>query len=182
MTRHLPLMPVVSAVMVLVFGGATLILHDETFIKLKPTIIYVLFGGTLLGGLLSASRCSASSSTVFHLTDEGWRKLTFAGPCSFWRWRCSTNRLAHAFDRHLGELQGFRRVAADVPVRRAAISAALSVTRATLRKTKASATGRALPVPPARADSACGRPGRFFQNKCRTAPPPAGRRGRRNCR
>src|SRR4051812_4347155 len=51
LTRHVAVMPVVTAVVVLVFGSLTLILHDETFIKLKPTIIYVLFAGTLLGGL-----------------------------------------------------------------------------------------------------------------------------------
>src|SRR6185437_16790138 len=51
MTRHIAIMPVVTAIIVLVFGGLTLALHDETFIKLKPTIIYVLFGGALLGGL-----------------------------------------------------------------------------------------------------------------------------------
>src|SRR6202162_5652775 len=43
-TRHIAIMPVVTAVIVLVFGGLTLVLHDELFIKLKPTIIYVLFG------------------------------------------------------------------------------------------------------------------------------------------
>src|SRR5262245_29720904 len=52
LTRRLPIMPLVTAVVVLVFGGLTLVLHDELFIKLKPTIIYVLFGGILLGGLV----------------------------------------------------------------------------------------------------------------------------------
>src|SRR5262245_4055560 len=42
LTRHLPMMPVVTAIVVVVFGAATLFFHDETFIKLKPTIIYVL--------------------------------------------------------------------------------------------------------------------------------------------
>src|SRR5262249_60915311 len=51
LTRHLPVMPLVTAAIVLVFGSLTLVLHDELFIKLKPTIIYVLFGAVLLGGL-----------------------------------------------------------------------------------------------------------------------------------
>src|SRR5262249_50068650 len=45
LTRRLPMMPLVTAIIVLVFGTLTLVLHDELFIKLKPTIIYVLFGG-----------------------------------------------------------------------------------------------------------------------------------------
>ena len=55
-------MPVVTAVIVLVFGGLTLVLHDEIFIKLKPTIIYLLFGGTLLGGLAFGKPLLASCS------------------------------------------------------------------------------------------------------------------------
>src|SRR6516162_7223329 len=51
LTRHLPVMPLVTAVIVLVFGSLTLVLHDELFIKLKPTIIYLLFGAVLLSGL-----------------------------------------------------------------------------------------------------------------------------------
>ncbi len=51
MTGRIEVMPLVTAVIVLVFGSLTLVLHDELFIKLKPTIIYLLFGGTLLGGL-----------------------------------------------------------------------------------------------------------------------------------
>ena len=76
-TRHLPLMPVVTAVVVVVFGGLTLWLQDETFIKLKPTIIYVLFGSVLLGGLaFRKSLLGVVFDSVFHLTDEGWRRLT----------------------------------------------------------------------------------------------------------
>src|SRR5882757_193850 len=51
LTRHLPIMPLVTAIVVVVFGTLTLVLHDELFIKVKPTIIYVLFGGVLLIGL-----------------------------------------------------------------------------------------------------------------------------------
>jgi intracellular septation protein len=75
--RHLPIMPLVTAVIVLVFGGLTLILHDELFIKLKPTIIYVLFGSILLGGLaFNKLLLGVVFDSMFHLTAEGWRKLT----------------------------------------------------------------------------------------------------------
>ncbi len=52
LTKRLPIMPLVSGVVVLVFGALTLWLHDELFIKLKPTIVNCLFGAILLGGLL----------------------------------------------------------------------------------------------------------------------------------
>jgi intracellular septation protein len=77
LTRRLPVMALVSAVIVVVFGGATLVFQNETFIKLKPTIIYLLFTATLLGGLIFRKPLLAMVfDRVFHLTDEGWRKLT----------------------------------------------------------------------------------------------------------
>ena len=77
LTRHLPVMAMVTAVIVVVFGGLTLVLHDETFIKMKPTIIYVLFGGLLLGGLwFNKPLLAIVFDAVFDLTAEGWRKLT----------------------------------------------------------------------------------------------------------
>jgi len=60
-----------------VFGGATLIFQNETFIKMKPTIIYLLFAGTLFGGLIFRKPLLAMVfDQMFHLTEEGWRKLT----------------------------------------------------------------------------------------------------------
>ena len=77
LTRHLPIMPVVTAIIVLVFGGLTLILHDAVFIKIKPTILYALFGGVLLGGLsFGKSFLGVLFDSLFQLTDDGWRKLT----------------------------------------------------------------------------------------------------------
>jgi intracellular septation protein len=76
-TRRLPLMPFVTAIVVVVFGGMTLWLQDEKFIKIKPTIIYVLFGAILLGGLaFGKSLLGYVFDSVFSRTDEGWRKLT----------------------------------------------------------------------------------------------------------
>ena len=77
MTRQLPIMPVVTAIIVVVFGGLTLILHDATFIKVKPTIIYALFGAILIGGLVfNKPLLGVVFDSMFDLTDEGWRKLT----------------------------------------------------------------------------------------------------------
>ncbi|WP_428698696.1 septation protein A [Stappia sp.] len=78
LTRRLPVMPVVSGVVVLVFGALTLWLHDELFIKLKPTIVNILFGSVLLGGLFfGKALLGYVFDSVFRLDDEGWRKLTF---------------------------------------------------------------------------------------------------------
>jgi intracellular septation protein len=75
--RRLPVMPLVSGVFVLAFGGLTLILADETFIKLKPTIVNLLFAAILCGGLvLRLPLLQKLFGTVFQLTDRGWRLLT----------------------------------------------------------------------------------------------------------
>ena len=77
LTRSVPMMALLSTVVVIVFGGLTLILHDAMFIKLKPTIIYTLFGTILLAGLaVGRPLLTIVFHEVFELTPEGWRKLT----------------------------------------------------------------------------------------------------------
>jgi intracellular septation protein len=77
MIRRFPVMTVVSAIIVMVFGGLTIFLHDDTFIKVKPTLIYLLFAVVLAGGLIFRKPLlSVVFDSMFHLTDEGWRKLT----------------------------------------------------------------------------------------------------------
>lgn len=76
--NHLPRMAVINAVVVTVFGGLTLALNDELFIKLKPTIVNSLFGCVLLGGLaMGRPLLPYVLDSVMSLTDEGWKKLTF---------------------------------------------------------------------------------------------------------
>ncbi|GBD49198.1 septation protein A [Methylopila sp. Yamaguchi] len=78
--RRLPIMPLVSGAVVLIFGGLTLFLQDELFIKLKPTIVNLLFAGALFAGLAMGKPLLAIVfDQAFRLTHEGWTKLT-------WRW------------------------------------------------------------------------------------------------
>ncbi len=77
LTKHIPKMPLYSGIAVMVFGGITLILNDETFIKIKVTIIYSLFGLILSGGLLfKRNFLKAVFDMALHLDDLGWRKMT----------------------------------------------------------------------------------------------------------
>jgi intracellular septation protein len=77
LTRRVPVMALLSTVVVMVFGGLTLFLHDAMFIKLKPTIIYTLFAAILLVGLAAGrSLLAIVFDDMFDLTAEGWRKLT----------------------------------------------------------------------------------------------------------
>lgn len=74
---RLLIMPVMTAVLVVVFGGLTFWLDDPRFIKIKPTIINLLFAGVLLIGLLTRRPLlKAILGEAFQLTEEGWRKLS----------------------------------------------------------------------------------------------------------
>lgn len=75
--KRIPIMPLVSGAVVMVFGGLTLFLHDDLFIKLKPTIVNGLFAAVLLGGLaFGKSLLGIVFNSVFQLTEAGWRTLT----------------------------------------------------------------------------------------------------------
>lgn len=74
---RVPIMPLVSGVFVLLFGGLTLVLQDDLFIKMKPTIVNTLFAAILLGGLyFRVALLKHLFGEVFNLTEEGWRVLT----------------------------------------------------------------------------------------------------------
>ena len=75
--RRVPIVLVVTAVIVMVFGGLTLLLDDERFIKMKPTIVQALFAIVLLGGLaLKKPLLRPLFSAAWTLTDKGWNLLT----------------------------------------------------------------------------------------------------------
>lgn len=77
LVRTLPIMPLISGVIVFVFGALTLFLQNDTFIKMKPTIVNALFGAVLLGGLIfGKSLLGYVFDSAFKLDAEGWRKLT----------------------------------------------------------------------------------------------------------
>ena len=77
LTRTLPIMPLVSGVVVFVFGALTLYLQDDIFIKMKPTIVNTLFGAVLLGGLFfGKALLGYVFDSAFHLDPQGWRTLT----------------------------------------------------------------------------------------------------------
>lgn len=77
-TRHIALMPLVTAIVVAIFGGLTLWLDDERFVKLKPTIVQALFALILFGGLLlKKPALKYVLSDALKMTDDGWRQLTW---------------------------------------------------------------------------------------------------------
>ncbi len=76
-TRHLPRMTVLTAIVVVAFGGLTLWLQDETFIKMKPTIVYGVFAAILGFGLLRGrSYLKVLMGTMIPLDEAGWMIFT----------------------------------------------------------------------------------------------------------
>ena len=84
MFGRIPVMPLVSGACVVVFGGLTLWLQDDHFIKIKPTIVNALFAVALFGGLFAGhSLLKVVFGEVFRLNEDGWRKLTLRWACFF---------------------------------------------------------------------------------------------------
>lgn len=77
LTGHLSPMQIVTAVLIVVFGGLSVWLNDERFFKMKPTLIYLLFGVALGVGLLRGeSYLRKVMEGLMPLRDEGWMILT----------------------------------------------------------------------------------------------------------
>ncbi len=77
LVRKIAVMPLVSAVVVMVFGTLTLVLQDDHFIKMKPTMVNALFGILLLGGLVFRKPLLPYVlDGMVKLTDAGWRILS----------------------------------------------------------------------------------------------------------
>ena len=82
--RRVPVMPLVTAVVVCVFGGLTLWLDDPRFVKMKPTIVQLLFAVVLFGGLaFGRPLLSPLMGHAWPMDQDGWRKLTFRFACFF---------------------------------------------------------------------------------------------------
>lgn len=75
--RRVPPMALATAVMAIIFGSLTLVLHDARFIKMKPTILYLGFAGFLLAGLARGKNpLRALMGDTFHLPEAAVRVLT----------------------------------------------------------------------------------------------------------
>ena len=97
MLKKLPVMPLVSGVFIIIMGGLTIYLNDDTFIKIKPTIVNMLFGSVLLIGLkFNKVFLKVLLEEGVDLTDIGWRGLTVRWGVFFYflalineiAWRC----------------------------------------------------------------------------------------------
>lgn len=75
--KRLSPIPLFTAVLVVIFGGLTLYLQNEVFIKMKPTVLYGFFGAVLLGGLFfNRLFIKYVFAQAFELDERGWKKLT----------------------------------------------------------------------------------------------------------
>ena len=105
-TRRLPVVPLVTAVLAVSFGALTLYLQDTTFIKMKVTVIYALFGAALFAGLaMNRLFLPFMFNNAMALTERGWRLLTVRWGAFFFAlailneivWRTQSNDVWVAF-------------------------------------------------------------------------------------
>ena len=76
--KKIPIMPTVGAGIVLIFGGLTIYFDNEVFIKMKPTIINLIFAIILYGGMLvKKPLLKILLGAALRLEEEGWRILTY---------------------------------------------------------------------------------------------------------
>jgi intracellular septation protein len=106
LTRRLPAVPLMTALLVLVFGGLTLYLQNATFIKMKPTVLYAGFGAALIGGLaMNKLVLPIVFDHAMALSERGWRLLTLRWGSFFFTlallneivWRTQSNDVWVAF-------------------------------------------------------------------------------------
>ena len=77
MEKKIPIMPTMGAIIILIFGGLTIYFDNETFFKMKPTIINLLFAGILYGGIiLNKPLLRYLLGAALRLQDKGWDILT----------------------------------------------------------------------------------------------------------
>lgn len=75
--KRVPVMPLIGAVMVSIFGGLTLVLDDTFFLKIKPTVVSLLFSAALAFGLVSGRNVlKLAFGSFMELDATGWRNLT----------------------------------------------------------------------------------------------------------
>ncbi len=105
-TKRLPMMPLVTAMLVVIFGALTLYFQDPRFIKMKPTILYCAFGAALIGGLVfNKPMLPVMLDNAMNLTARGWRILTLRWGAFFFVlallneivWRTQSNNVWVAF-------------------------------------------------------------------------------------
>jgi intracellular septation protein len=105
-TRRLPVVPLATAVLAVCFGALTLYLQDTTFIKMKVTVIYALFGAALFAGLaMNRLFLPFMFNNAMALTERGWRLLTVRWGAFFFAlailneivWRTQSNDVWVAF-------------------------------------------------------------------------------------
>jgi len=83
--KKIPMVPLVSGILITLFGGLTLYFDNKIFFYMKPTIINLLFAAILFFGKYFTQKplLKIFFKSAFDLKDEGWQKLSFSWMCFF---------------------------------------------------------------------------------------------------